>query len=182
MPAFPWTFRERPALISNPKTTSAGRQMRLLALSAALATLVVSSACAHVPYAISGADRTRFGKNLIRVHVPGKPDPLILGASGCKLYRARYEHQDIVGWQVTLAADWAQPSRVYDRLHGRVAFMGRKYVKVYFCALAIGAGGGCTNGGNYRSSTGARPWQVSVDNGKGLDTAAEVSLSGNVFD
>ena len=141
--------------------------MRFLTLTAALATLVASSACAHIPYEISGADRTRFGKNLITVHVPGKTDPLILGATDCKLYRATIEHQDIVGWQVTLAADWGAtyPAFMTACLNESLAWDG-KYVKVYFCARAIGAGGGCTNGGNYRSRTGARPWEISLSNGK----------------
>ncbi len=133
----------------------------------ALVALVATTACAHVPYAISGADRTRFGKNLITVHVPGKADPLILGASGCKLYRARYDHQDIAGWEVTLAADWGAtyPAFMTACMDESLAWDG-KYVKVYFCARAIGAGGGCINGGNYRSRTGARPWFVSLGNGK----------------
>jgi len=133
----------------------------------ALVALVVPAACAHVPYEVSGADRTRFGKNLVTVHVPGKADPLILGAADCKLYRARYDHQDIAGWQVTLAADWGAtyPAFMTACLDESLSWDG-KYVKVYFCARAIGAGGGCTNGGTYRSRTGARPWQISLDGGK----------------
>ncbi|MGA8534621.1 MAG: hypothetical protein WB615_10975 [Candidatus Tumulicola sp.] len=126
---------------------------------------VTATGCAHVPYAISDDDRSRFGKDLIVVHLPGHNDPLILGASGCKLYRARIEHQDIVGWEVTLAADWgapAYPQFMTGCMRESLAWDGT-YVKVYFCALAFGAGGGCTNGGYYRSRTGTRPWWISDD-------------------
>jgi hypothetical protein len=127
-------------------------------LAAAALALV---ACAHVPYAISKADRERFGKHLLLVHPAGKPDPLILGADGCKLYRAKIEHQDIVGWEVTLAADWgaSYPAFMTVCTHETLVWDG-KYVDVFFCAQAVGAGGGCANGGNYRSRTGARPWLV----------------------
>ena len=126
---------------------------------------VAATGCAHVAYAISTADRSRFGQNLIVVHVPGRGDPLILGASGCKLYRARIEHEDITGWDVTLAADWgavAYPQFLTACTRESLAWDGHD-VRVYFCALAIGAGGGCTNGGYYRSRTGARPWWISED-------------------
>ncbi len=36
--------------------------------------------------------------------------------------------------------------------------VNRTHVVVYFCAQAIGGGGGCANGVQYRSKTGARPW------------------------
>ncbi len=130
-----------------------------------LVLAVSASACAHVPYAISNEDRARFGKNLIVVHLPEHADPLILGASGCKLYRARIEHQDVTGWDVTLAADWgatAYPQFLTACMRESLSWNGG-YVRVYFCALAIGAGGGCTNGGYYRSRTGARPWAISDD-------------------
>ena len=126
---------------------------------------VVATGCTHVPYAISGEDRSRFGNNLIVVHLPAQRDPLILGASGCKLYRARIEHEDVIGWDVTLAADWgatSYPQFLTGCTDESLSWDGR-YVRVYFCALAIGAGGGCTNGGHYRSRAGARPWWISDD-------------------
>ena len=126
------------------------------------AVIVVMAGCAHTPYAISDADRQRFGTNLIVVKIPGRSDPLILGADNCKLYRAKIEHQDIVGWDVTLAADWgaSYPAFMTGCLRQSLSWDG-KYVRVSFCARAIGAGGGCTNGGDYRSRTGARPWWIS---------------------
>lgn len=130
---------------------------------AAIVAVVATAGCAHTPYAMSDADRQRFGNDLIVVKIPGRTDPLILGASGCKLYRARIEHQDIVGWDVTLASDWgasSYPGFMTACVHESLAWDG-KYVRVSFCALAIGAGGGCTNGGDYRSRTGARPWWIS---------------------
>lgn len=139
--------------------SSLGR--RTFALIAAAAAAATVAGCAHKPYAISDADRQRFGKNLIVVTLPNRADPLILGADGCKLYRARIEHRDIVGWDVTLAADWAgsYPGFMTACMRESLAWDG-KYVRVSFCALAIGAGGGCTNGGDYRSRTGARPWWI----------------------
>jgi hypothetical protein len=127
--------------------------------SAAVAMLLISGCSAHVPYAISSDDQKRFGKNLIVVHQPHRAGPLILGANGCKLYRARIEHQDIVGWDVTLAADWggSYPAFMTVCTQESLSWDG-KYVRVSFCAQAIGAGGGCANGGDYRSRTGARPW------------------------
>jgi hypothetical protein len=128
-----------------------------------LLAVCVLSACTHTPYAISQSDRDRFGKDLVVVHLPGRSDPLILGLSGCKLYRARIEHQDIVGWDVTLAADWgavSYPGFMTACVDESLAWDGQ-YVKVSLCARAIGAGGGCTNGGEYRSRTGARPWFIS---------------------
>lgn len=139
------------------------RHLRMLAVLAIFA--MGAAACAHVPYAISKDDRSRFGNNLVVAHLPGHNDPLILGARGCKLYRARIEHQDIVGWDVTLAADWgatSYPQFMTGCMDESLAWDGT-YVKVYFCALAFGAGGGCTNGGHYRSRTGARPWWISGD-------------------
>jgi hypothetical protein len=139
------------------------KYFRTFGLAAVLVVAVVG--CARVPYAISNDDRARFGKNLIVAHLPGRTDPLIVGASGCKLYRARIEHQEIVGWDVTLAADWgaiAYPQFLTACSNESLSWDG-KYVRVYFCALAIGAGGGCTNGGYYRSRTGARPWWISGD-------------------
>jgi len=126
-----------------------------------IGAIVIAAGCAHKPYAISDADAVRFGPNLITVHLPGKSDPVILGAAGCKLYRARLAHQDIIGWDVTLAADWGAtyPAFMTACTRESLSWDG-KYVKVFFCAQAIGAGGGCTNGGTYRSRTGARPWWI----------------------
>ena len=136
------------------------RTDRPLAVVAALLASTVLAACTHVPYVVSKDDQERFGKNLITVTLPKRADPLILGASDCKLYRAKIEHQDIVGWDVTLAADWAArtPAFLTGCMDESLSWDG-KYVRVYFCARTIGAGGGCNNGGYYRSRTGARPWQ-----------------------
>ena len=93
---------------------------------------------------------------------------MILGASDCKLYRASIQHQDIVGWETTLAADWGANYAAFMTVctDESVSWDG-KYVNAYFCAQAIGAGGGCANGGNYRSKTGARPWWISRGPGEG---------------
>lgn len=139
----------------------APRLQRWLAALAVTGALAASAGCGHKPYAVSDADVARFGPNLITVHLTGKPDPLILGAAGCKLYRARIAREDIVGWDVTLAADWGgtYPAFMTACTRESLSWDG-KYVRVSFCAQAIGAGGGCANGGDYRSRTGARPWWI----------------------
>jgi hypothetical protein len=38
-------------------------------------------------------------------------------------------------------------------------------VEVFLCAQAIGAGGGCANGGLYWSARGERPRRISYDGG-----------------
>ena len=135
-------------------------------LFAAAFAVAFFTACTHVPYAISDADRARFGKNLLVLHPRAQSDPLILGVSNCKLYRAKIEHQDIVGWDVTLAADWggSYPAFMTVCTQESLSWDG-KYVRVSFCAQAIGAGGGCANGADYRSRTGARPWWYSSASG-----------------
>jgi hypothetical protein len=131
---------------------------RRRSFAAALVAALLAGCSAHVPYAISKDDQARFGKNLIVVRLP-RADPLILGLDNCKLYRARIAHQDIVGWEVTLAADWggSYPAFMTVCTHESLAWDG-KYVRVSLCAQALGAGGGCADGADYRSPTGARPW------------------------
>ena len=133
---------------------------------AAIFAALLLPACASkpVPYAISDSDRQRFAAGLIDVAHPGR-DPLIEGLSGCIVYKAQFDGQQISGWKAALGSDWgaeAYPGFMTACTKETIAFK-RNEVVVYLCALAIGAGGGCTNGGYYRSRTGERPWLHSWD-------------------
>jgi len=130
------------------------------AFSAAGICLVLLSGCAHEPYAISGTDRERFKAGIIRATLAGRTDPLIEGVSDCTVYRAEIAHEDIVGWKAVLGADWgaSYPKFMTVCTRQSIAYDG-KYVTVLLCAQAIGAGGGCANGGSYRSRDGEHRWQ-----------------------
>jgi hypothetical protein len=130
---------------------------RRTAVALILAALV---ACApHVPFKISDADRQKYAAGgSIRVERPGR-DPLIEGVNDCIVWKAETAHDDIVGWKAVLGADWGGS---YPRFMTVCTAQTIEYrngnVMVYLCAQAIGAGGGCANGGNYMSRTGERPW------------------------
>jgi len=132
--------------------------------SLAVLSVAIAAGCqAHVPYAISDKDKHRFAAGIIDVRVPGRP-PLIEGLDGCTVWKAQYTGDEITGWKAALGADWGG---TYPRF--LTACMGQKIsyrdhrVNVYLCARAIGAGGGCNNGGYYWSYTGERPWHISND-------------------
>lgn len=135
-----------------------------------LATLILGcgaaflAGCARPPYEISQADRQRFSPGLIRVDRPGKA-PLIEGLSNCTVYKARYDGDRISGWKAALGADWGgtYPAFLTACVDESLAYRNGE-VRVYLCARAIGAGGGCNNGGHYRSRTGERPWLQGWDN------------------
>ncbi len=95
---------------------------------------------------------------MIRVERAGKA-PLIEGLSNCIVYKAQYDGQRITGWKAALGADWGgtYPAFLTGCMDQSLAYRNGE-VRVYLCARAIGAGGGCNNGGYYRSRTGERPW------------------------
>ena len=125
--------------------------------------LICAGCAAARPYEVSQADRQRFAPGLIRIERAGKP-PLIEGLSNCIVYKAQYDGQRISGWKSALGADWAgtYPAFLTGCVNESLAYRNGE-VRVYLCARAIGAGGGCNNGGNYRSRTGERPWLRSWD-------------------
>jgi hypothetical protein len=124
------------------------------------------AACAGPkPYEISQADQQRFAPGLIRVERAGKP-PLIEGLRNCIVYKAQYDGRRISGWKAALGADWgatSYPAFMTGCVEESLAYRNGE-VRVYLCARALGAGGGCNNGGYYRSRTGERPWMQSDDN------------------
>jgi hypothetical protein len=129
---------------------------------------VIAALCAGCaapkPYEISQSDRQRFSAGLIQVNRAGKP-PLIEGLNNCIVYKAQYDGQRISGWKSALGADWGgtYPAFLTGCMDQSLAYRNGE-VRVYLCARAIGAGGGCNNGGHYRSRTGERPWMRSWDN------------------
>ena len=81
------------------------------------------------------------------------------------MFQARTAHDDIVGWDVVLRSDWgaAYPKFMTSCTSESIRYDGR-YVLVYLCAQAMGAGGGCADGGNYRRSPdGRRGWEISAN-------------------
>jgi hypothetical protein len=119
--------------------------------------------CARKPYEISQADKKRFYAGLIRVE-RANAAPLIEGLDNCILYKAQFENGQISGWKAALGADWAgtYPAFLTACMDETLHYRNRE-VHVYLCARAIGAGGGCNNGGYYRSRSGERPWLRSWD-------------------
>jgi hypothetical protein len=93
-------------------------------------------------WATSCASTTRIG------------DPWMFGIQDCVVYKARIEHQDIVDWNVVLASDWGGSYPKWYTVCSRasISYDG-KYVEAFQRAQAIGAGGGCADGGDYRSRT-----------------------------
>jgi hypothetical protein len=125
---------------------------------------ILLAGCAPKPYVISQADQQRFAPGLIRVDRPHKA-PLIEGLRDCIVYKAQYDGDQISGWKAALGADWggSYPAFLTGCMDESLAYRNGE-VRVYLCARAIGAGGGCNNGGYYRSRTGERPWLRSWDN------------------
>lgn len=134
------------------------------AATALLAAAILTAGCAHhVPYEVSKADRHRFKDGLIDVPRAGKP-PLIEGVDDCIVWKAQYTDDRITDWKAALGADWAgsYPKFLTVCLEESISYRNKR-VNVWFCARAIGAGGGCNNGGHYWSYTGERPWRRSWD-------------------
>jgi hypothetical protein len=132
-------------------------------LASLLAALLLGGCGAHKPFVVSDADQKRFADGMITVPIPGH-DPLIEGLDDCVVWKAQTAHQDIVGWKAALGADWggSYPKFMTVCKSESIEYKDRR-VLVSFCAQAIGAGGGCANGGDYWSATGERPWRVSYD-------------------
>lgn len=129
--------------------------------------IVIATGChAHVPYAVSDADKKRFSAGMIDVTLPGRP-PLIEGLDDCVVWKAQYTGDEISSWKAALGADWAgtYPRFLTGCVDEKISY-GNHRVNVYLCARAIGAGGGCNNGGYYWSYTGERPWRMSYDRAK----------------
>lgn len=92
-----------------------------------------------------------FGIN--RVEVP-EVKGLFLGLKECDVYRSISEGNVIVAWEKALDKP-SYPMGVCSRseLHA-----GGEYARAFLCVLGMGAGGGCSAGGNYRTRDG-RAWE-----------------------
>ncbi|HEV2741323.1 MAG TPA: hypothetical protein VGU66_22375 [Candidatus Elarobacter sp.] len=136
----------------------------LRSVTAASAVAVLLAACGpHQPFALSGDDQKRFGDRVLRVTAAGRP--LIFGVHDCTVYQARTAHDDIIGWDVVLRSDWGggYPKFMTSCTGEAIRYDGR-YVRVFLCAQAIGAGGGCAGGGDYRrTADGRHRWEISKD-------------------
>jgi hypothetical protein len=142
------------------------RMTFLRATAAALIALLCAGCGSHKPFELTEADQKRFGDRVLRVPAPAKGDPSIFGVADCTVFQARTAHDDIVGWDVVLRSDWgaSYPKFMTACTRQSIRYDGR-YLHVFLCAQAIGAGGGCANGGNYRRA-GSRRWEISPDNAR----------------
>ena len=139
--------------------------MTLLRATAAVAIALMCAACApHKPFELTGADQKRFGERVLRVAASAEGTPAIFGVSDCTVFKARTAHDDIVGWDVVLRSDWgaSYPKFMTTCTRQSIRYDGR-YVRVFLCAQAMGAGGGCANGGNYRRADPGHRWEASSD-------------------
>jgi hypothetical protein len=54
------------------------------------------------PYAISSEDAQRFAAGIVRMNVPGRAAPVILGLRDCEVFSAVYDGDKIVDWKSVL--------------------------------------------------------------------------------
>ncbi|MFO1520060.1 MAG: hypothetical protein U1F57_10420 [bacterium] len=92
-----------------------------------------------------------FGAN--RVEVPGAKG-VFLGLKDCEVYRSISEDNVIVGWEKALGKPF-YPLGVCSR--SEINANG-EYANAFLCVLGMGAGGGCSAGGNYRTKDG-KNWE-----------------------
>jgi hypothetical protein len=73
--------------------------MRPVLITALLALVGCSK---PVPYAISSDDEDRFAAGIVRMNVPGRVAPVILGLRNCEVFSAVYDNEKIVDWKSVL--------------------------------------------------------------------------------
>jgi len=136
----------------------------LLATVLGAATLL-AGCTKREPYSVSDKDQKRF-QTIVRIPAKAaKGAPTILALSDCTIYKATFNGTNIVDWKVVLRSDWggSYPKFMTVCTQQSLRFDGH-YAKVDLCAQAIGAGGGCADGGDYRSTNGDR-WQIASGSG-----------------
>jgi hypothetical protein len=109
-----------------------------------------------------------FGSNLIRLNPQGKAGTVLIGLQSCKVYRAETEQGVVTEWvrvpELTMAAEEFLSGGGCD---SELMEYDGKYLKVGFCRIPIGAGGGCGGeiGSSHRSRNG-KDWEVQVGKDK----------------
>ena len=88
-----------------------------------------------------------------RVEVP-EAKGIFLGLKDCVVYRSISESNVILAWEKALGKPF-YPMGVCSR--GELTVNG-EYAQAFLCVLGMGAGGGCSAGGNYRTRDG-RAWE-----------------------
>jgi len=69
-----------------------------------IAALLALAGCSKpVPYAISSDDTERFAAGIVRMNIPGRVAPVILGLRDCEVFSAVYDGDKIVDWKSVLA-------------------------------------------------------------------------------
>ena len=99
------------------------------------------------------------------LRVPAKDPsaaPAIFGVADCTVFKAKTGGARIIGWETVLRSDWgaSYPKFLTACTQQQIRYDGTR-VRVFLCAQAIGAGGGCADGGNYRSTDGEHHWEIS---------------------
>jgi len=88
-----------------------------------------------------------FGSN--RVEIPNAKG-VFLGLKDCAIYRSVSQDNVILAWEKSLS----KPFYPLGSCSRSEISVEDDYVHVFLCVLGLGAGGGCSAGGNYRTQDG----------------------------
>jgi hypothetical protein len=103
-----------------------------------------------------------FGSNLIRLNPPGKAEPVLIGRTGCRVYRAETVQGVVTEWvripELT-GQEFLSGGSGCDAESIEYKYDG-KYLTVGFCRMLIGAGGGCGGGISPHRSRNGKDWEV----------------------
>jgi hypothetical protein len=91
-----------------------------------------------------------------RIEVP-EVKGLFLGLKDCGIYRSISESNVIVAWEKALDKPF-YPAGICSRSDLHVQ---GEYAQAFLCVLGMGAGGGCSAGGNYRTRDG-KTWEKEI--------------------
>ncbi len=81
----------------------AGKRETFSIQRALFSALLVLTACSKpMPYAISSGDADCFAVGIVRMNVPGRVAPVILGLEDCEVFSAVYDDDKIVDWKSVL--------------------------------------------------------------------------------
>lgn len=95
-----------------------------------------------------------FGENRLELpEIKGR----FLGLKDCNVYRSISEDHVIVAWEKALDKPY-YPMGVCSRSE---LYAQGEYAQAFLCVLGMGAGGGCSAGGNYRTRDG-QTWEKEI--------------------